>query len=59
VRAGAGVESRGRRAPGRGLGDLAAGLAALADQFALELGERGEQVQLPPAGGGRGADRLP
>src|SRR5450631_1606072 len=32
--------------------------AALEDQLALELGKRGEQVQLQAAGGGRGVDAL-
>ena len=45
-----GVSLRGAPAEApRGLGDVAAGLAALADQLALELGKRAEQVQLQPA----------
>ena len=43
--------------PAGGLGDLPAGLGALADQLALELGQGGEDVQLQLAGRGGGVDR--
>ena len=44
--------------PAGGLGDLPAGLGALPDELALELGQGGEDVQLQLAGRGGGVDRL-
>jgi hypothetical protein len=41
-----------------GFGDFPAGLAAFADQLALELCKGGEQLQLQPSVGGGGVDRL-